>query len=125
MQVRKAVIGSAIGVGMGAALFAGAGSASADVSHGWKPPTKPSSTTTITNSFNKDDHSINVLNGVNVLSGVNILSGNKTSISVLNGNKFLNNLGSGANILNFSTNLHNSVTIWTKVGNGNTGLATP
>lgn len=52
------------------------------------------------------------------------LSGNKTNISVLNGNRVLNNFGSSANVLNFFTNLNNSLNVWTKVGNGNTGGVT-
>jgi hypothetical protein len=132
MQVRKTVAGSVIGVGLGAMAFAGAGMASADTGYGGKPGggnTTVTKTTTIksfnTITKNYDDHSVNLFNGVSIASGNTVLSGNTTSISVLNNNKFLNNLGSGANVLSFSTNLHNSVKVWTKVGNGNTGLVTP
>ena len=133
MQVKKVVISSVMGIGLGAMAFAGAGTASAEGGHG--APGQPGksggdvtithTTTSYKNSFNTyDDHSVNVLN--NLFSGNTVLSGNKTTISVANGNKFLNNLGSGANILNFNTNLKASLDVWapvkvangTKIGNG-------
>jgi hypothetical protein len=106
MQVRKVVISTAVGVGMGAAMFAGAGAASADNSN-WHPGDgkwQPGAgLATLSSNLKVSSNNLNGAFSPKV-GDIKVLSGN--SLSVLNGSRIL----SGNSILNgsFSGNVFNS-----------------
>ena len=131
MQVRKAVAGSVLGVGLTAMAIGGAGSAFASTGAGEDGGAGAPGNVSVTHTTTVNKTNVNVLNGNRLLNGTRILSGNTTVIKVeLFNGAFSNNVfNSGANSFNtdnskiWAKNSFNTVTI-TKTDTKNTTIET-